>query len=48
VGAFVKFDTVDGAVFANSPLVETRSNVSAGFAISMILGASQARVQDDE
>lgn len=48
VGAFVKVDTVRGAVFADSPLIERRNNVSAGFAISMILGASEIRVADGE
>jgi MipA family protein len=45
VGAFAKWDSVGGAVFADSPLVKTRSNLSGGLAIAWILGASSARVE---
>lgn len=48
VGAFVKLDSLNRAVFADSPLVRRRTNASAGFAISWILGASQTMVRDDE
>lgn len=48
VGAFVKFDTLKGAVFADSPLVRSKTNVSTGFAISRIFGKSQTMVKDDE
>jgi outer membrane scaffolding protein for murein synthesis (MipA/OmpV family) len=45
VGAFVKWDSVAGAVFADSPLVRTRSNLSGGLGIAWILGASSAKVE---
>jgi outer membrane scaffolding protein for murein synthesis (MipA/OmpV family) len=48
VGAFVKFDTVNHAVFVDSPLVKAQSNFSAGFAVSWIFGASETMVKDDE
>jgi len=45
VGGFAKWDSVSGAVFADSPLVKTRSNLSGGLAIAWILGASSAKVE---
>jgi len=45
VGAFAKWDTVSGAVFADSPLVRTRSNFSGGFAVAWILRASTVKVE---
>lgn len=45
VGGFVKWDSVGGAMFADSPLVKTRSNLSGGLAIAWILGASSAKVE---
>lgn len=48
VGGFVKLDTLSGSVIADSPLVRSRTNVSAGFAISWILGRSQTMVKDEE
>lgn len=44
VGAFVKYDTVNRAVFADSPLVTARSNMSAGFAVSRIFDSSKIMV----
>jgi hypothetical protein len=44
-GAFAKWDSVAGAVFADSPLVKTRSNLSGGFAIAWILRASTVKVE---
>ena len=44
VGAFAKWDSVGGAVFADSPLVRTRSNLSGGLGIAWILGASSTKV----
>jgi len=35
---------VGGAVFADSPLIKARSNLSGGFAIAWILGASTFKV----
>lgn len=48
VGAFVRYDNLSGASFANSPLVRTRNYVAAGVAISWILGESSTRVLADE
>jgi MipA family protein len=45
VGAFAKWDSVSGAVFADSALVRTRSNFSGGFAISWILHTSTVKVE---
>lgn len=48
VGAFVRYDNLSGATFANSPLVRTKNYVAAGVAISWILGESSTRVMVDE
>src|SRR3989338_2727970 len=48
VGAFVKYDTLKGAVFSDSSLVKTKTNVSAGFAISWIFDTSRTMVKGDE
>ncbi|AOW12911.1 hypothetical protein LPB72_18200 [Hydrogenophaga crassostreae] len=48
VGAFVRYDNLSGASFANSPLVRTKNYVAAGVAISWILGESSTRVLADE
>jgi len=47
IGAFAKWDSVGGAVFADSPLVRTRSNLSGGLGIAWILGASSTKVEAD-
>jgi outer membrane protein len=47
VGAFAKWDSVGGAVFADSALVKTRSNLSGGLGIAWILRASSAKVDAD-
>lgn len=44
VGAFVRYDNLGGAVFADSPLVRQTDYVAAGFAITWILGQSSSRV----
>ncbi len=44
IGGFAKWDSVGGAVFADSPLIKARSNLSGGFAIAWILGASTFKV----
>jgi outer membrane scaffolding protein for murein synthesis (MipA/OmpV family) len=44
IGGFVRADWLGGAVFADSPLVERRTSVSAGIGISWILAESAARV----
>jgi len=45
VGGFAKWDSVSGAVFADSPLVRTRSNFSGGFAVAWILRVSTVKVE---
>lgn len=37
-GAFLRYDNLAGATFEDSPLVETKHAVSAGFGVSWILG----------
>jgi outer membrane protein len=44
VGAFVRYDSLSGATFANSPLVRTKNYFAAGVAVSWILGESAERV----
>ncbi len=45
-GFYLRGDSLSGAVFDDSPLVKTRSNWSAGFAVSYIFKTSEARVPD--
>ena len=45
VGGFVKWDTLSGAAFADSPLVKSRQSASAGFAISWIFDVSKTLVE---
>ncbi|MEQ1807620.1 MAG: MipA/OmpV family protein, partial [Burkholderiaceae bacterium] len=40
VGAFVRYDSLRGAVVQNSPLVKTDHNVTFGIAVSWIFSAS--------
>jgi MipA family protein len=44
-GAFIKYDNLQGAAFATSPLVKTRNNVAGGFAIARVFAQSDARVE---
>ena len=44
VGAFVRYDSVRGAVFEDSPLVRRSSGVTAGFGVSWVLGTSSELV----
>ena len=48
IGGFARYDTLKGAVFADSPLVTSKHYVAAGIGISWILGRSSTRVQVDE
>lgn len=48
VGAFLRYDNLGGARFADSPLVRTKNYVAAGMAVSWILGESTERVLVDE
>lgn len=44
-GAFVKFDSLRGAVFEDSPLVRRQRQWSAGFAVSWVFAASSRTVE---
>lgn len=44
VGAFVRYDSLRGAVFEDSPLLARHSFAAAGVAVSWILGTSKTRV----
>ena len=44
IGGFAKWDSFSGAVFADSPLVKSRSNLSGGLGVAWILRASSAKV----
>jgi MipA family protein len=45
VGAFARWDSLKGAAFADSPLVEREYSFSAGIAVAWILGESSTRVE---
>jgi MipA family protein len=45
IGGFAKWDSVRGAVFADSPLVTSKYNFTSGFAFAWILGESAARAE---
>ncbi len=44
LGAFVRADSLQGAVFEDSPLVRRRQHLSAGLALSRVFGVSNERV----
>ena len=44
IGAFLRYDNLRGASFADSPLVRTRDYWAGGIAVSWILGESSTRV----
>jgi len=48
VGAFARYDTLQGAVFEDSPLVRRDSAWAAGFGIAWMLGESSQRVAADD
>ena len=41
LGAFARYDWLDGAAFVKSPLVETRRYFATGFAVAWVFGASK-------
>jgi outer membrane scaffolding protein for murein synthesis (MipA/OmpV family) len=45
VGGFVKWDTLNGAAFADSPLVKDKQGVAAGIAVAWVIGESKTRVE---
>jgi MipA family protein len=48
LGAFVRYDSLRGAAFVDSPLVAQRSFSAAGVAVSWIIDESKTRVQVDD
>lgn len=48
VGAFVRYDTLAGAVFDDSPLLARKHFAAAGVAVSWVLGESKTRVWVDD
>jgi len=48
VGAFVRYDTLRGATFIDSPLVARRNFAAAGIAVSWVLDESKTRVSVDD
>lgn len=47
-GAFVRYDTLRGAVFEESPLVRRDSSLMAGFALAWVFAESDRRVEGKE
>jgi outer membrane scaffolding protein for murein synthesis (MipA/OmpV family) len=47
-GAFVRYDSLAGAAFEDSPLVRQREHVSVGFAVSRVLATSSQNVTVDD
>lgn len=45
VGGFVKWDSLHGAAFADSPLVKDKQGLAAGFSVAWIFGVSKTRVE---
>jgi outer membrane protein len=45
LAGFARYDTLDGAVFEDSPLVEIRDYLVVGLVFGWILGESEARVE---
>ena len=45
VGGFARWDTLNNAVFDDSPLVKSNHSFAAGFAVAWILGESKERVE---
>ena len=45
VGAFVRYDTLAGAAFEDSPLVQRKNAVSAGVAVTWVFGQSGTMVE---
>jgi outer membrane protein len=45
VGAYARYDTLSGATFADSPLVQRKSYMSGGIGISWILSKSSQMVE---
>ncbi|HNK33316.1 MAG TPA: MipA/OmpV family protein, partial [Plasticicumulans sp.] len=48
VGGFARYDDLRGAVFEDSPLVDSRSSWAAGAAIAWVFDQSATRVPADD
>ncbi len=51
IGGFVRYDSLNGAVFVDSPLVTSKRYLAGGVGVSWIVGASKERVdvrEEDE
>ncbi|CAG9167058.1 MipA/OmpV family protein [Cupriavidus respiraculi] len=48
VGAFVRYDRLDGATFENSPLVRRKDGVAGGLAVTWVFGESSTKVRSRE
>jgi outer membrane scaffolding protein for murein synthesis (MipA/OmpV family) len=48
MGGFVKWDTLNGAVFANSPLVKSKQYLTVGFAVTWTFDRSDKLVEVDD
>ena len=48
VGGFIRYDNLSGAVYEDSPLIETKHAVAAGIAVSRVLRVSKRRVEVSE
>ena len=48
IGAFVRYDNLGGATFADSPLVRQQDYVAGGVAVAWVLGESSTRVTVDD
>jgi len=48
VGGFARWDTLNNAVFADSPLVKTSQYFAAGVAVAWVIGESKTRVETNQ
>jgi outer membrane protein len=48
IGAFVRYERLDGAAFADSPLVRQRQAVSVGLAVAWVLARSDEEARSDD
>lgn len=47
LGAFLRYDSLQGAVFQDSPLVQSNQYLAIGLGVAWVLGESATRVPDD-
>ena len=48
VGAYIRYDTLQGAAFGNSPLVRQRSYLAAGIGVAWMIRESARTVEADD